>query len=249
MPRNRAPAASENGSAAGKKGLRWNGAQGLKGHRREVILRSVANVLRNSTLSSITMENVADELGMTKGNLYYYFKDKQDILYQCHMRSMEMSLRALDEALSKGRSPTESLQILLKGHILGILEDGFGGILQTDFEYFSPDNRKRYVKKRDELERGVRSLIEQGVRAGELECLNIKLTGFAILGAINWIPKWYRPNGPFSSAQIAEEMSEYFLRGLYRREGAGDHAASKRRGRQSDKSKFAQAVADMERLR
>ena len=82
-----------------KKNARWNGSPGLKGHRREAILRSVANVLRNSRLSSLTIQHIADELGMTKGNLYYYFKDKQDILYHCHMRSMEISLRAL------GRSP------------------------------------------------------------------------------------------------------------------------------------------------
>lgn len=216
-------------SAKSSKPPRWNGMADLKDHRREAILRSVTNVLRNSRLSSLTIKEVADELGMTKGNLYYYFKDKQDILYHCHMRSMEISLRALKDGLALGRSPSEKLRILLVRHIRGIVDDGFGGILQTDLEKIRPGQRRQYVIKRDELERGVRNLIEDGVRAGEFECQNVKLTGFAILGGINWIPKWYRPDGPFTSKQIAEEMADYFLRGLRRgkdlaaRRGAPSH--------------------------
>jgi len=48
---------------AAKKVARWNGVPSLKDDRREAILRSVANVLRNSRLSSLTIKQVADELG------------------------------------------------------------------------------------------------------------------------------------------------------------------------------------------
>lgn len=212
-----------------KKNVRWNGAADLdlKDHRREAILRSVANVLRNSRLSDLTIKEVADELGMTKGNLYYYFKDKQDILYHCHMRSMEISLRALHEAEALGRTPSEKLRILLVRHIRGIVDDGFGGILQTDLEKIRAAQRKQYIAKRDELERGVRELIESGIRAGEFESENVKLAGFAILGGINWIPKWYHPNGPYSSEQISEQMADYFLRGLRRGKDLGASPAVK----------------------
>lgn len=166
------------------------------------------------------MEDIADELGMAKGNLYYYFKDKQDILYQCHMRSMDISLRALEEAREKGQDPADSLRILLSGHIRGIVEDGFGVILRIDLENFHPEDRKRYVKNRDHLERGVRDLIEDGVRQGLFECDNVKLTGFAILGAANWISKWYRPGGTFSPDEIVRGMVDYFMRGLEPRAAA-----------------------------
>ncbi len=198
---------------------------GLKDHRREAILRSVANVLKNSRLSSLTIKQVADELGMTKGNLYYYFKDKQDILYHCHMRSMEVSMRALADALALGRTPGEKLNILLVRHIRGIIDDGFGGILQTNLEKIRPSQRKQYIGKRDEFERGVRQLIEEGVRTGEFECPDVKLAGFAILGGINWIPKWYRPSGPSTSEEISEQMAAYYIGGL--RRGANAVARSK----------------------
>ena len=217
-------------SGTKKKSVRWNGVPGLKGQRQEAILRSVGNVLRDSGLSSLTIQDIANELGMTKGNLYYYFKDKQDILYQCHMRCMDISLRALKQAMDVDGAPSEKLRVLLIGHIHGVLDDGFGSILQTDLESFWPDQRKQYVAKRDQLERGVRGLIEDGVRAGELDCDNVKLAGFSILGAINWIPKWYRPNGQLHADEIADNMVEYFLRGL-RRDGVAHGAPQGRRRR------------------
>jgi AcrR family transcriptional regulator len=195
---------------------------------------------------NITMDDIANELGITKGNLYYYFKNKQDILFHCHMRSIDISLRALDEALSVGQTPRERLSILLTGHIRGSLEDGFGGRLQTDLEDMRPDQRKLYVRKRDELEQGVRRLIADGVRDGQFECANVKLTGFAILGAINWMPKWYRANGPYTPAQIADEMVDYFLRGLI---PIGDQARrpeGKQRGRVSADVKSGRAFEKAE---
>ena len=246
MARIRAATAAKRGALAPKKNARWNGSPGLKGQRQEIILRSVANVLRNSRLSSLTVQDVADELGMTKGNLYYYFKDKQDILYQCHMRSMAISLRALEEATANGRTPSESLRILLTGHIRGILNDGFGSILQTDLENFRVDQRKTYIKKRDELERGVRSMIEDGVRAGEFECANVKLAGFAILGSINWIPKWYRSTGPLSPDTIVDEMVNYFLRGLQKRPESAQKRSTKKSTTRNETSDRSRAISTLE---
>jgi AcrR family transcriptional regulator len=229
MAKKVAPKARKTGSA-GKKNVRWgDDVPSLKDHRREAILRSVANVLRNSRFSTLTIQDIADELGMTKGNLYYYFKDKREILYYCHMRSMEISLLALNEATQNGGSPAEKLRILLTHHIRAIVDEGFGGILQTDLESLSAEQRKNYVRRRDELERGVRKLIEDGIKLGEFECPNVKLTGFAILGAINWIPKWYRPDGPFDPHQIAEEMTTYFVRGLRVRQGRAAGGTSSKR--------------------
>jgi AcrR family transcriptional regulator len=218
MTKRSAPIVKKSGAAGAKTNPRWAGVPSLKDHRREAILRSVASVLRSSRLSSLTIQDVADELGMTKGNLYYYFKDKQEILYCCHMRSMEISLLALHEAMRSSATPAEKLRILLTRHIRGTVDEGFGGILQTDLESLSAEQRRDYVGKRDEFEHGVRRLIEDGVLLGEFECANVKLTGFAILGAINWIPKWYHPSGRLTPQQIAEEMTDYFLRGLQPRQ-------------------------------
>ena len=182
--------------------------------RRDEILRSLAAVLRERRLSSLKMQDIADRLGLVKGNLYYYFKSKQDILYHCHVKCMQASLEALEDAERASGSAGTRLRELLKRHIHAIAEDPYGGVLLADLDSLTAAQRRRYVTMRDQFERGVRRLIEAGMRSGEFRAADARLAGFAILGAINWIPKWYRPEGELSAAEIADGFADQFLRSL-----------------------------------
>jgi AcrR family transcriptional regulator len=209
-------------------GRRWAGRHTLASSRRDEILRSVGDVLRDSRSSSLTMRSIADELGITKGNLYYYFRDKQDILYHCHMRCMELSLEAHQEVLEREEitSAGARLHAILVRHISAILQHGVGNILLTDLENLTAEQRTSYVEKRDRFESGIRSLIEAGMSTGEFECDNIKLASLTLLGAINWSSKWYRPNGELSLENVAEGMATFLLRALISQSGGAPKKAS-----------------------
>ena len=192
---------------------RWT-ARATVDERRDEILKSLASVLRERRLASLTMEDIASRLGLVKGNLYYYFKNKQDILYHCHVRCMQDSLAALEAAERSGAPTAERLRSLVVRHIRNIIESPYGGVLLTDLENLSAPQRKRYVAMRDEFEQGVRKLIQRGIAKGEFRPCNPRLAGFAILGAINWIPKWYQPGGRLTPEEIAEGFAEQFMRSL-----------------------------------
>jgi AcrR family transcriptional regulator len=182
--------------------------------RRDQILRSLASFVRDRKLASLTMRDIAERLGLVKGNLYYYFKNKQDILYHCHVKCIAISLAALDEVSTMSLPPAEALRQLLVKHIRNITEDAYGGVLLTDLESLTPVQRKRYVAMRDRFEVGVRKLIRGGMSDGTFAQQNVDLAGITILGAINWIPKWYRPDGPMSSVELAEQIADQLIRSL-----------------------------------
>src|SRR5512146_233019 len=182
--------------------------------RRREIFHSLGLVLQERGIAGITMGEIAERLGMTKGSLYYYFKDKDDLLYQCHMRAMERSLRALRDTATPRLSPEVRLRQVLVAHIRGITEEVYGAVVLTDIESLSPARRRRYVAKRDLFERGVRAMIAEGTRAKVFREVDVKLAGFAMLGAINWISKWYSPGGPWSSAELAERFADFLLGAL-----------------------------------
>jgi AcrR family transcriptional regulator len=182
--------------------------------RRDQILRSLASFVRERKLASLTMRDIANRLGLVKSNLYYYFKSKQEILYHCHVKSIAMSLAALDEVRAQELPPAEALRQLLIKHILNITEDPYGGVLLTDLESLTTAQRKRYVAMRDQFEQGVRKMIRDGIAEGSFAKQNVQLAGFTILGAINWIPKWHRPDGPLPSDTIAETIVDQLIRSL-----------------------------------
>src|SRR3990167_7498805 len=68
--------------------LAWRRRASHEDRSRE-IFRSLGLVLRERGVASLTMQEIARRLGITKGNLYYYFRDKQDLLYKCHLARSE----------------------------------------------------------------------------------------------------------------------------------------------------------------
>lgn len=194
--------------------------------RRDEILRTLGEFLRDRHLSSLKMQDIADRLGMTKGNLYYYFKSKRDILFHCHMKAMQRSLAALEEVQAASGSPGDRLHTLLVRHVRSIADDTYSAVLLTDMEMLSQAQRRRYIALRDNFEHGVRSLIEEGIRDGEFLAQDVRLSGFAILGAINWISHWYKARGPSKSEDVATAFADFFCRGL-RGSGPGANIKSK----------------------
>jgi AcrR family transcriptional regulator len=202
---------------------RWDLGMSVE-QRRDEILRTLGEFLRERQLSSLKMQDIADRLGMTKGNLYYYFKSKQDILFHFHMKAMEHSLAALDEVRMMAAPPSEKLHTLLVRHIRSITDEAYGAVVLTDLDNLTRSQRRRYVTLRDRFEQGVRSLIDEGIAQGEFVEQDVSLVGFAILGAINWVSRWYRIRGPRTAQEVAEVFADFFCRGL--RTSANGHEAS-----------------------
>ncbi|MBI2529192.1 MAG: TetR/AcrR family transcriptional regulator [Candidatus Rokubacteria bacterium] len=165
-------------------------------------------------MAGTTMGQIAQRLGMTKGSLYYYFKDKDALLYQCHLRCIEVSLRALRKSRASRLPPDVRLREVLTSHIRGITEEIYGSVIITDLESISRARRRKIVAARDRFEGGVRDLIREGVTQGAFRKVDPKIAGFALLGAINWIGKWYRPEGPLSSVEVAEQFADFLVDGL-----------------------------------
>lgn len=194
---------------------RWVGRQSSKRSRRDAILHTVATLLRESRMSTLTMDDIAESLGITKGNLYYYFRDKQDILYQCHMRSMALSLDALARIQDQQDSLTDPLHQLLIAHIEGIASSPFGGALLADLDSMHVNQRRFYIARRDAFEEGVRALIRLGIARGLYRETDPKIASLSLLGAINWLPRWYHPDGPLDPAGIARSMADLLMRTLW----------------------------------
>jgi AcrR family transcriptional regulator len=192
---------------------RW-GEHATVDDRRDEILRSLGLVLRERGFGSLRMQDIADHLNMTKGNLYYYFSSKQELLFHCHMKCMDVSIVALAAVEHDKRDAAQKLRWLLSQHIYGILEEAYGAVLLTDLEDLAPDHRRQYVALRDRFERGVRSLVREGIGAGLFRKTDPRIATFSILGAINWMPKWYQPDGAWSAREIARKFSDHFVRSL-----------------------------------
>ena len=182
--------------------------------RRVEILKSAAAAFRRRGYHGASMGEIAQALRMTKGSLYYYFENKEEILFFCHDYSLDILLETLERIERAGGSPPEKLRGLIESFVHHILDDLRGTAMTLDFHALSPALLRRVIAKRDRFDRGIRRLLQEGMDGRAFAPGDPKLLTFAILGAVNWIPRWFDPTGPASSEEIGKVFAEYLVRGL-----------------------------------
>jgi AcrR family transcriptional regulator len=187
--------------------------------RRVEILRAAALVFRRRGFSGASVEEIARHLQMTKGNLYYYFRDKEEILYFCHDYSLDILLDLLHEVEKARLSPEARLRRLVVAFVHMIIDELAGTALTQDLQDLSPAHLRRVIRKRDRFDRGIRRVLEKGMADGTFARGDAKLLSFAILGAVNYITRWFDPRGAATSQEIGEAFADYLLAGLGVRTG------------------------------
>jgi len=178
------------------------------------ILKSAAKAFRKLGYHGATVEQIATALHMKKGNLYYYFKNKEEILFACHQYSLDRLTRLLEDVQQGAAPPDEQLRRLIVAFVHTILDELHSTALFLELEALTPAHLKAVIARRDRFEMGVRQVLEDGMRDGLFAAGDPKLLAFALFGAVNWIPRWFNPQGPASSQQIADRFADYLIAGL-----------------------------------
>jgi AcrR family transcriptional regulator len=189
---------------------------GTPGGTRVEILKAAAAAFRRLGYHGATVEEIAAALHMKKGNLYYYFRNKEEILFACHQYSLDRLLAILDDLERSGLPPEQKLRRLIGSFVHTILDELHGTALFLDLEALSPAHLRTVIARRDRFDKGMREVLKEGIRSGTFIYADAKLLSFAILGAVNWIPRWFSPNGPSTSEEIADKFADYLIAGLRR---------------------------------
>jgi AcrR family transcriptional regulator len=185
--------------------------------RRIEILKSAAAAFRRRGYHGASVDEIASALAMTKGNLYYYFKNKEEILFACHEYSLDKLLRLMGDVQAENITPEAKLRKLVLAFVHTILDDLHGTALTLDPEALSPPLLKRVISQRDQFDHGIRTIIQQGIDQGQFRPGDPKMIEFAMMGAVNWISKWFDPAGEQTSDQIGDAFADYLVGGLLRR--------------------------------
>jgi TetR/AcrR family transcriptional regulator, cholesterol catabolism regulator len=178
------------------------------------ILKSAAKAFRKLGYHGATVEAIATALRMKKGNLYYYFRNKEEILFACHQYSLDRLTQILAEVQESAASPELKLRHLIVAFVHTIVDELHGTALFLDLEALTPAHLRAVIVRRDRFEHGVRDVLEEGMTTGAFARKDPKLLAFALFGAVNWIPRWFSPHGPATSQEIADRFADYLIAGL-----------------------------------
>lgn len=178
------------------------------------ILRAASRVFRERGYAASGMREIALAADLSPGNLYHYFRSKDEILFFCQEGALDRLLAALAKARKSREAVGARLRELAAAHVLCLIDEVEGSAAHMEVTALPRAMRAAIVKKRDAYEHGVRSLITAGMRTGQLRRGDATVVTRAYLGALNWTAHWYRPEGSQSPADVAQAVADYAVGGL-----------------------------------
>lgn len=178
------------------------------------ILDAASRIFRRKGLQAAGMRDIAAELGMAVGNLYYYFKDKEELLAFVQEETLAGLLELAAQARERDLRADARLFLLIVGHVVRLNEETPGSLAHLEVEALGPRWRRTVQARRDAYERAFREVLEEGIADGVFRPADPKVSALAILGAVNWTVKWFRPGGGKTAREIGCECAELLVRGL-----------------------------------
>lgn len=176
-------------------------------NKKDEILNEAAKLFRRKGFDGTSMQDIAENVGMLKGSIYYYFNSKNEIFREVLIKGISPVLKNAEFIMTKNLSPREKLRELLQSHLQYILINDFSLVIFfREKERIPANETQKYVQSRNRYEKIFREVLEEGIKRGDFPKVDINLTVFAILGMCNWVIQWYNPRGSKNQEEITEHM-------------------------------------------
>lgn len=181
-------------------------------YRRERILSVAAELFSQKGYSGVSVNELAAMIGVTKPFIYYYVKNKQDILEQICIATIDLPHLVMDEVFSEDLPPTDSLYTFVRrfASVQGMNQNYVSVFFREELN-LSPAVRQYVIGRRREFDQRLEELLRKGVESGDFRITDVPVTVRAIAGMICWIFNWYRPEGQLSLDEISRLFADLTL--------------------------------------
>ena len=184
---------------------------------RQEILRTAARLFQQRGYDATSMNDVAAALRLSKGGLYHHFQSKDEILFEIMNHAMEITQERVIAPVRSIVDPVERLRALIRLHIEVVLSprDREITVMLHENHPLPPTLRKRINTRKKEYIHFVESLMAevQKVKQGK-GGVSPRAAAFALLGMINWIYQWYKPEGKLQTHNLVPQFTELVFGGI-----------------------------------
>jgi TetR/AcrR family transcriptional regulator, cholesterol catabolism regulator len=198
---------------------------------RQEILRTAARLFQQQGYDGTSMNDVAEALKLSKGGLYHHFQSKEEILFDLMSHAMDITEQQVIAPVKLIANPEDRLRALIRLHIGVVLKerDREITVMLHENHPLTPALRKRINARKKDYVHFVENLIAevqanaQNARGGSnsgssgspKKTVTPRAAAFALLGMINWIYQWYRPDGSLQEESLVQQYTEIFFQGAF----------------------------------
>ena len=185
--------------------------------KRHAVLQAAAQLFNERGFHATSLDDIAARLNVSKPTLYYYVKNKDEILLQCVRQGLEMTLEGIEASRQAGGNAVDQLRACMQAYANIVMQPFGMCLIRVGDEEVPEPSRSELRRMKSEIDLAFRRLVAQGVQEESLQPCDPKMTAFVIAGALSWIGRWYQPGGEYTPEQIAEQCIATLCEGVLRR--------------------------------
>jgi TetR/AcrR family transcriptional regulator, cholesterol catabolism regulator len=187
---------------------------------RQEILRTAARLFQQRGYDATSMNDVAAALKLSKGGLYHHFQSKDEILYEIMNHAMEITEERVLNPVRSIADPEERLRSLIRLHIEVVLSprDREITVMLHENHPLPPALRKRINARKKDYIHFLESLMTEVQNKAPHQTrgkVSPRAAAFALLGMINWIYQWYKPEGELQAKNLVPQFTDLIFGGIF----------------------------------
>ena len=185
--------------------------------KRQAVLTVAAQLFNERGFHATSLDDIAARLHVSKPTLYYYVKNKDEILHGCVRQGIDMMLEGIEASRRAGGQAVDQLLACMRVYARIVTMDFGMCVIRVGDELLPDDSRRELRRLKAEIDHEFRRLVAAGVAEGSIAPCDPKMTAFVIAGALSWIGRWYKPGGEYSPEQVAEQCIATLCAGVLQR--------------------------------
>lgn len=192
-----------------------NAKQKKSATRLEEVLHSAANIFFAKGFHATSIEDVARDVGMLKGSLYYYIKSKEDLLFRLLMAGIEDGDAFIAQQIDSNGDPVEQLEQAIRAQIDYIVQNRVPfGLFLHEFDSLSGKRQHKLIAVMSRYNSRFVDLVRRGQQQGKLVDGEPWIIVNGILGMCNWLYRWYDPDHEADSSVIKDIFVKIIFQGI-----------------------------------
>ena len=191
--------------------------KGKPGFQKAKMLEIARRLFWEKGYQAASMRDIGISYGCRPANIYNFFSDKEEILFEVLREEMEQIIDPIKHMEDEDdTSPIEQLRFIIESHLEVTLSYRRSAKLLFDIalDNLSPEKRKKIIDLRDTYDRIIRKVIRRGIDTGYLPEVDVKLAGFMIASMITRTRIWFHPKKERSVSDLADFIFKFAFNGL-----------------------------------
>lgn len=182
---------------------------------RDEIIDAAIQLFNRNGYHATSMRDIARAVNIQKPSLYHHFDSKEAILLCILETGMDRLIHDLESIADSPLGCVEKLHAAIHAHAdrIAANPEGAAVFLRED-RGLGDTYLRHYLGKRDQFESCFRRIMVEGIEAGVFRKADLTITVNGLLGMVNWMTRWYRPEGRLSAAEIADQFADLVINGL-----------------------------------